>query len=103
LRCRLAPSQPRRHSPQARLDGASAPAGQNHPRRRKKLETRLRRVRESFHFTNTHFARSFAPASGKIRIRESADGGFFARCQNNLIENGLSVTFFVDECIAEAQ
>jgi hypothetical protein len=34
---------------------------------------------------------------------ESSDGGFFARCENNLIEIALSVTFFVDESRAEAQ
>jgi hypothetical protein len=92
-----------RRSRRKQRDAARTPPAQNRSRRAEKLETRLRQNRKSFHFTNTRFARSPAPPSGKFRIHDSPDGGFFARCENNLIENALYVTFFVDECIAEAQ
>jgi hypothetical protein len=64
-----------------------------------KLETRWRIVP----LPQLQNARRRDAKCASMIVRESLDGGFFARCENNLIENALSVTFFVDECHAEAQ
>jgi len=64
-----------------------------------KLETRWRIVP----LPQLKNARRRDAKCASMIVRESSDGGFFARCENNLIENALSVTFFVDECHAEAQ